>query len=267
MIQKEILNPYKTAFGKIYRAIFHDIVDRLLWDLNPESWKSRKKLKALHNKYAGQKAVILFNGPSLKNVDFSLLEGVFTIGLNKINLLYETVPTFRPSMIVASDLIINKQNQDYFNTEKNIPIFLDHRCSGFIKKKHNIFFLHSLVDSSFVKKPLYSISHIGSTPYYAFQLLYFMGFKEVAIIGADHNFPDIKPLQVGENLEEDNFHFHKNYHKKGEVNQAPDKIRMELAFRDAKLAFDGDNRKIYNSTSGGKLEVFERIGLEEFLKK
>jgi len=44
--------------------------------------------------------------------------------------------------------------------------------------------------------------------------------------------------------------------------------RWNRVFRDYKRCknfFELDNRKIYNATVGGKLEVFERIKLEEVI--
>ena len=77
--KRDSLNPYRVGLKLIF--------DRLLWDLSYKSFYNRKKLKKLSNFYKGEKAVIVCNGPSLKETDFSLLNDVYTFGLNKINLL------------------------------------------------------------------------------------------------------------------------------------------------------------------------------------
>ena len=76
------INPYRRAVGLI--------LFRLLWDVNPASWMSRKRIKGWKDRFLGQKAVILCNGPSLNRVNFEHLtvSRVFTFGLNKINLLF-----------------------------------------------------------------------------------------------------------------------------------------------------------------------------------
>ncbi len=48
-------NPYRIAAGLAGR--------RLVWDLRPVAWSSRRKVKSWHNRFAGKKAVILCNGP------------------------------------------------------------------------------------------------------------------------------------------------------------------------------------------------------------
>jgi hypothetical protein len=263
---KEEMNAYKRIFGDIYRAIFKDLVDKVSWDLSPESRRSKKKFLKLKDSQKGKKAVILFNGPSLLKTDFSLLKDVFVIGLNKINLITEDL-NLSPSLIIAFDELLNKQNSEFLkNSEQYLKILNYKSYQPLNKTGEDFIYLYHMADNSFCYNPLTALANRGSTPYIAFQIAYFMGFEEIAIVGADHNFPDIKPLAIVENAEDDQFHFHKDYHKKGEMNQYPDKIKLDMIFRDLGLAFEEKGRKVYNATEGGKLEIFERIKLSDFLK-
>jgi hypothetical protein len=266
MMLKEEINPYKRIFGDVYRALFKELPAKLLWDLNPEAGNSKKKLLKLKDSQKGKKAVILFNGPSLLKTDFTLLKDVFTIGLNKINLISND-SGFSPSLIIAFDEILNNQNSEFLKNSERYLKILNYRSSKTLNKTGEDFiYLYHIADNSFCYNPLTALANRGSTPYIAFQIAYFMGFEEIAIVGADHNFPDVKPLSVIKNEEEDKFHFHKDYHRKGDTNQYPDKMQLEINFRDVRLAFEQKGRKVFNATDGGKLEVFERIKLEDFLK-
>ena len=73
-------NPYLKAAGLLR--------ERVLWDINFQSWSSRARLKGIKGSYRGKKAVILCNGPSLLQVNFEMLadSGVYTFGLNKIKI-------------------------------------------------------------------------------------------------------------------------------------------------------------------------------------
>ena len=51
--------------------------------------KNRDKLKALKNIHKGERCFIICNGPSLKEIDFSLLKNEFTLGMNRIYLMKE----------------------------------------------------------------------------------------------------------------------------------------------------------------------------------
>ena len=80
--QRATINPYLTASEILFR--------RFLWDLHPYSWVSRKRIRAWADRFSGQKAIILCNGPSLNRVDFGELKKyqVFNFVLKKINLLF-----------------------------------------------------------------------------------------------------------------------------------------------------------------------------------
>ena len=126
LLQSETVNPYR--FGT------HEILQRLLWDLSPESWRSRRIMRTWLDRHAGRKAVILCNGPSLLKTDFSKLSDVFTFGLNKINLLFDKVQ-FRPSCIVSVNRLAIEQNAVFFN-QTNIPLFLDSCASRKVKNSY-----------------------------------------------------------------------------------------------------------------------------------
>jgi hypothetical protein len=116
---------------------------RLIWDLNPNSWSSTRKLARMKGCHSGEKAVVLCNGPSLNCVDFDLLKGLYTFGLNKINLIFDRTD-FRPSSIVAVNGHVINQNSAFFN-ETEIQLFLDSSGSKVVKRRDNIVFLHSTV--------------------------------------------------------------------------------------------------------------------------
>lgn len=252
------LNPYRHAASLVY--------NRLKWDLRFESWRSRRILKKLRNSKKGNKAVILCNGPSLINTDFSMLEDVFTFGLNKINLLFDKT-VFRPSNIVSVNPFVLKQNADFFNKTK-IPLFLNSKGLKYIRTGKDKVFLHSSGHRKFAKDCSVSI-YIGYTvTYVAMQLAFHMGFKNVALIGCDHSFktkgPANKTIVSGET---DPNHFDPNYFSGGQKWQLPDLLESEISYKMAKRAFESEGRKLFNATEGGNLEIFQRIKLEEFLNK
>ena len=253
---RPVINPYWEA-----AVLF---LWRLRWDLNIESWRSRHRLRLLRNKYSGQKAIILCNGPSLLKSDFSLLNGIYTFGLNKINLLFSQT-RFRPSCIVAVNPFVIEQNADYFN-ETAIPLFLDEYATKYIDSRKNIIFLHSARVTRFARDCSWSINQGYTVTYVAMQLAFHMGFKEVALIGADHNFsikgPANKTVISGD---KDESHFDPNYFSGGLKWQLPDIFQSEVSYTMAKQQYEAFGRKIVNATEGGKLEIFPRISLAEFI--
>lgn len=255
------LNPYFYGVGMVLK--------RLLWDLNPQSWIARRKISKWKNKFAGEKAIILCNGPSLRKVDFKLIEksGLFTFGLNKINLLFDS-SIFRPDCIVSVNPLVIEQNKEFYNST-NIPLFIDSVGvrKGWVASRKDVIFLHSGgKESGFAKDCSMSMSQGYTVTYVALQLAFHMGFKDVALVGADHSFvtkgPANKTVDGGS---KDESHFDPRYFSNVKW-QLPDLFESEVSYTRAKNIYEAHGRKVVNCTVGGKLEVFERSSLEDFIK-
>jgi hypothetical protein len=261
MAPRATINPYLNAAGLI--------LFRLLWDLHPYSWVSRKRIRKWKNKFQGQKAVILCNGPSLNKLNFEDLSAskVFTFGLNKINLLFGRTD-FRPTVVVAVNPLVIEQNAEFYNTTV-IPLFLDSVGRKWVKINSNIHFLHSCVaPAKFARDCSGSINQGHTVTYVAMQLAFHMGFKEVALAGCDHSFATKGPANMTVFADgKDQDHFDPNYFADGVSWQLPDLTASELHYEIARDIFARYSRKIVNCTDGGKLEVFERKPLYDFLNQ
>ena len=255
-IKPATLNPYYYAAYTVW--------NRIKWDLNPKSWISRHKLKSLKNRHLGEKAVIVCNGPSLLKSNLSLLDGVTTFGLNKINLIFEK-SHFRPSYIVSVNRYAIEQNIDFFN-QTDIPLFIDSYSSKIVKQRKNICFLHSSLPNKFAKDCSMSLYRGGTVTFVSIQLAFHMGFKKVALIGCDHNFASKGPAnKLVESGDKDENHFDSRYFAGGVKWQLPNLPLSEYSYHMAKETYELDGRTIFNATEGGYLEVFPKITLQEFL--
>ena len=248
----------------LYMFALKQVLRRMLWDIKPESYRSRKALKLMKDKYAGETAVIMCNGPSLLKVDFSALSNVYVFGLNKINLLFDKTE-FRPDFIVSINPLVNDQNKEFFNST-DIPLFLDHAALATISNTNdNVHYLHSTILPSFARDVSMSVYQGYTVTYVAMQLAFHMGFSRVALVGCDHNFATKGPANqavISEGADES--HFDPRYFS-GVTWQLPDLIQSEISYLMALDAFQMDGRSLYNATDGGKLEVLPRISLIEFL--
>lgn len=252
------MNPYKKALSLIW--------DRLKWDIRPEAWRSRAKLSRWRDKFKGEKAVILCNGPSLLESDFSLLENVFTFGLNKVNLLFDETD-FRPSCIVSVNNHVIMQNSDFFN-ETDIPLFIDSSGVKYIQSEERVSFLHTTKIRGFARTCTLSIDAGYTVTYVALQLAYHMGFDKVALIGCDHNFETEGEANKTVKAEgDDPNHFDPDYFSDGDEWQLPDIVQSEISYKMAKQEYGRGGRRIYNSTIGGELEIFPRVSLEKFISE
>lgn len=84
------------------------------------------------------------------------------------------------------------------------------------------------------------------------QLAYYMGFKDVYLLGCDSDFSD-------------KHHFDDSVIKVKKTNAsiANDWSKIFKSYEIANKVYLKDNRNIYNATVGGRLEIFERRELEE----
>lgn len=254
----ETLNPYRYA-ARI-------IMERLAWDLKIKSWESRSRLNKLKNLHQGKKAVIICNGPSLNNVDLSLLDGVFTFGLNKINLLFDR-SSFRPSSIVAVNEKVIEQNAEFYN-QTDLPLFIDSKADGLIKFRKNVTFLHSASIKNVTRDSSISVNQGGTVTFVAMQLAFHMGFEKVALIGCDHYFKETGPANaLAKSGQEDVNHFDKNYFAGGQAWHLPDLPQNEYSYSMAKELYSAYGRELYNCTEGGYLEIFPRLSIKTFIEQ
>jgi hypothetical protein len=256
LLQPETNNPYRFGISEIWH--------QLKWDLNLEAWRSRKKIKEYKNLHKGEKAVIVCNGPSLLKSNLSLLSGIYTFGLNKINLIFDK-SSFRPSCIVAVNSLVIQQNSDFFN-HTEIPLFLENTGCQYISNYKNAIFLHSSSQPKFAQDCSRAICRGHTVTFVAIQLAFHMGFTKVALIGCDHNFvTNGKANSTMVSSKIDINHFDPNYFAGGVKWQLPDLDNSENNYLMAKNMYEAHGREIFNATEGGKLEIFKRIELQNFI--
>ena len=235
------VNPYRHALGLV--------ASRLAWDLNYRSWESRARIRLWRNRFPGGRAVIVCNGPSLKRVDLQSLSGLFTFGLNKINLLFDRTP-WRPSCIVAVNTFVIQQNQEFYNST-DIPLFLGSTNCRDVSFKRNTIFLHPTCHPRLAEDCSMSLNIGATVTSVALQLAFHMGFRHIGIVGCDHSFAakGVANSVVTAN-EVDQSHFDSRYFSGGVSWQLPDLAGSEFAYSMAQEMFKAGGGSIANCTAG-----------------
>lgn len=260
------LNSSRFSFERIMAAISRRIMELphvFAWHFSPLiSVENSNRLRSYYQMHLGERCIIIGNGPSLKRTDLSLLKDEITFGMNRIYLLFDQT-SFIPSYYVAiNELVLRQFSEDIDNLK--MPKFLNwNQRYLFDNSSSNTAFLKlsfGFVDT-FTKDITKPIMGGGTVTYVALQIAYYMGFQEVILIGVDHNFVDkgIPNEAVERQKEIDENHFHPQYFPKGVKWQLPDLRRSELAYEQARQAFERDGRRILDATIGGKCHVFEKV--------
>ncbi len=240
-----------------------NVPDYFSWISNRNESKNNKtKLLSLRTAYLNERCYIMANGPSLGMMDLSPLNQAYTIGLNRIYLMFDRIP-FKPSFYVCSNELVLEQFSDDIQ-KLTVPKFLNwNRRRLFSPPDEQTMFLYFKLSfrDGFGKDPWQGLWGGGTVTYVALQIAFYMGFKEVILIGLDHNFADRGTPNTIETRKQtaDINHFHPDYFPKGTRWQLPDLHRSEIAYAQARQAFESDGRRIFDATIGGKCQVFEKV--------
>ena len=254
----------KTAAKKIIpEGRPRQVVGRLAWDLerkaSPRWRESQRRLAACHNRHRGERAFIIGNGPSLNRTDLSKLKGEITFGLNRFYLKFADLG-FSTTYLVSVNVLVIEQCATEL-AEAACPKFISWRGKDHVPFTDDMVFLRPARDVDFSTDPVTHGTVEGATvTYVAMQLAYWMGIREVVLIGVDHSFatkgtPHEEIVSEGD----DPNHFDPRYFGKGFRWQLPDLDTSEQSFAVARGIYEADGRRILDATMGGKLQVFPKI--------
>ncbi len=233
---------------------------------NPWRVDSIKKIKALHNTHMGERCFIIGNGPSLKETDLSKLRNEFTIGMNRFYLAFPDLGFTTSILLTINDLVIEQCAEDL--RKLPIPTFVSWRGRKWIQPAENLHYLYTSYDL-----PRFSGNAAGrlwegaTVTFVAMQLAFYMGFKQVILIGVDHSFATQgKPNTTITSEGDDPNHFNPSYFGKGFRWQLPDLETSEIAYTMAREAYKKAGREIIDATVGGKLMIFPKVDYESLFK-
>lgn len=159
---------------------------------------------ALKNRHLGQRCFIVANGPSAKHIDLSSLRGeaVFSVsngylhaGYAEMAPLYHCVPQITYGVMTEDDVLnwFKEMHQGIGNAE----LFLNETEAALVKQ-HGLFpgrKLHYLslqrsfdeLDELRIIDIAQPIPRVESVPIMALMLAMYLGFREIIIIGVDHD--------------------------------------------------------------------------------
>lgn len=284
---KRIVNIYKRSG---YKAVVNKIGKKLGWetcqqvksylDLEEPCFikPDKEKISVFKDKYKGERCFIIGNGPSLNQVDLSLLDNECTFGVNGI--FYKTKELgFSPTFYMVEDSFVMQDNlkeiNSYYGKEQRFfpvdykHLIKNHQKTCFFKMNKGFY----IDESPNFQRPRFSTDFAEkgfcgqSVTILNLQLAYYMGFSEVYLIGMDFSYQIPKSAKVEgvniESTEDDENHFHPEYFGKGKRWHDPQLDQVLKNYEMAMMIYKGDGRKIYNATVGGNLNLFERVKFED----
>jgi hypothetical protein len=249
-----------VALSARYRTAAHDVY----------LTKNERRLASFRNAHLGERCFILGNGPSLNRCDLSKLAGEATFGVNSIFL--KTAETgFCPTYYVVEDILVAEDRAKQIAAYRGPRAkFFGNYLRRFLSDGPEVCWTNVRVDyRNYENFPHFSEDAVrqiwvgGTVSYVCLQLAFLMGFREVYLIGFDHDYVVPADAKLDGNRIEttsiDPNHIHPDYFGKGLRWHQPRVDRMEIAYVRAKEHFERAGRRVFNATVGGKLEVFDRV--------
>jgi hypothetical protein len=233
---------------------------------HPWRLQSIKGLKKLQNIHHGERCFILGNGPSLAKTDLSHLKNEFTFGLNRIYLMFPELGFKTTYYLSINDLVVEQCAEDI--QKLDIPRFIAWRSRYWLKPDPRLYFLYtSYTGPRFSTRATGRLWEGATVTFVALQMAFFLGFKQVILIGVDHNFiSQGKPNTTVVSKGDDPNHFSPAYFGKGFRWQLPDLETSEKGYKLARVAYEKAGRQVLDATIGGKLTVFPKIDYSGLFK-
>ena len=248
---------------------------RRLPDLPGAYWhpwrrRSLRTLEDLRGRYAGRRAFILGNGPSLKRTDLARLSQEFTFGLNRVYLMFGELGFSTSCLVAINDLVIEQCITEM--QELSVPRFFSWHSRRYLPSSTAAevlpTFLYTTYESPGFARDVRGRVWEGATvTYVALQLAFHMGFSPVILIGVDHDFASKGAANTTVTSSgADPNHFSPEYFGKGFRWQLPDLDTSAVAYRMARHAYGRAGRQVIDATVGGKLTVFPKVDYDSLFQ-
>lgn len=247
------------------RASWYGLHRAVQWPaarFHPLRRQSIARLGELKDAYRGRRAVIIGNGPSLKQTDLSRLRNEYTFGLNRIYLLFPELGFPTSFYLSVNSLVIEQCAEDIRLLP--VPKFISWRSRSLIRPADDLNYLFTTYSGpKFAADARGRLWEGATVTYVALQLAFHMGFEQVILIGVDHSFASKgRPNTTVVSQGDDPDHFDARYFDKGFRWQLPDLDTSERAYRMARQAYESAGRQVLDATIGGKLTVFPKVDYE-----
>jgi hypothetical protein len=234
------------------------------------NWRDRNK---------GQRCFIMANGPSLKDMDLSMLRDEVTIGVNGIYKLFDEWGFSTDYLLFEDTEQTELRGPEIHTVEGPVKMAAVYNAYCIEKPGEDMLFINVRRADKYYWETMgvrfsddfSNIVYLGSTiTYIAMQLAFHLGCDPVYVIGLDHNYGELSSLfPPGKiTITEENIdlvrqcHFSKNYYKIGDKIGVPNVLLQEEAYEKARETYELHGRQLLNATKGGCLEIFDRVNFE-----
>lgn len=231
-----------------------------------------KELKGYGKKY--KRCFVIGTGPSLTISDLELIKDEFTISTNGIYKSFDKT-SWRPSAFFIHDPKTKERIENELGIERlasEIGLVLASVKSGMLlykEKVDNMYYYYSedLGVAQFSTEVSEKVYESSTSLFPILQIAYYMGFEEIYLLGVDLGFANER-LKDGRVIKNSDVIATADFLKSNN-SFVPiyETDRIVEGYMVAKEFMQNHSCKIKNATRGGYLEVFERVCLDDIIKR
>ncbi len=251
-----------------FRIKLMKILSLILYYLSGKYKKNKKEILKIKGIYAGRRAFVICNGPSLRASDLEKIadNGDLSIACNKIDRIFGFTK-WRPTFYTIADENYQFSLSPILN---NIPakykFFLQTSFIKTWKAKGNCFFLNCNGKYEYLEKPQLctniesEIPIIGTVTFLMIVILLYLGIREIIILGCDNTYA-VEITKDGKIVKNNVSSYFEGCDKK-DMQNAASTWQMNIAYKCIKDYANVNGIRIFNATRGGHLEEFERVDFD-----
>jgi len=261
--RSKLLSFVNNNIGKIPEN-FHSFLNKLHVPIT----RNDREIFSLKDIHKGERAFIIGMGPSLKVNDLDKLKKEITFACNKVYLAFEETD-WRPTYYTVLDVLVAENNQQEIRALK-LKKFFPQIVKKYFPDSEDIIWLRRLsmpkrktkLETAFSTNIMAGTYPGWTVIFEQIQIAFYMGIKEIILIGVDYKFSVPKSTgevcDHGEILEHrgENNHFHPQYRQKGEKWTVPRLDMQYQAFLRANKVVEARGGKIFNASRKTCLDIF-----------
>jgi len=247
------------------RASLRDTLTLIGTVILPTGRAKRRRLKSFRKAHSGERCVIIGNGPSLNSTKLDLLAGEQVFGLNRFYLMQQRSGVDPTYHVVVNKLVVEQCRDELLAL--TVPLFTTVDNKHLLGDAPHVYYLPNRSTRTRFSRDIRRGIWEGSTvTYVAMQIAFYMGYRQVVLVGVDHRFTTKgEPHKTVVSEGSDPNHFDPQYFGRGFRWQLPDLDASETSYRCAKSAYERAGKSIVDCTAGGALDVFEKHTLESVI--
>ena len=229
-----------------------------------------RQMKKLHNTHVGESCFVIGNGPSLTAEDLNTIAGnnIDSFAMNRIYKIFPQTD-WRPTYYINTDWVLIRDVLDVVNTipakQKFFPIhhLYNESFRKQIKNKY-IFFLGYSDEMPYSIDCSECLKGVGTVTIASIQLAAHMGYRNIFLLGIDHNFDNIIDENGNTIINKGVRNYFVDDYDKDISNEVVHNLgNTTRRYNEVQEYFPKHGVNILNATRVTKLEAFPKISFKE----